>query len=107
MRIPDQSLQLQFRTVRRRFKGRYRRAVGPIEVTALLNVIVLAGMFHFAAARFVGMLPPVAALALALVLSAQAASAQDAHAGHAGHAAAPAADAPQPPAMCPGHGRRL
>jgi len=53
MRIPDQSLQLQFRTVRRRFKGRYRRAVGPIEVTALLNVIVLAGMFHFAAARFV------------------------------------------------------
>ena len=53
MRIPDQSLQLQFRTVRRRFKGRYRRAVGPVEVTALLNVMMLAGMFHFASARFV------------------------------------------------------
>lgn len=53
MRIPDQSLQMQFRTVRRRFKARYHRAVGPIEVTALLNVIVLAGMFHFASSRFV------------------------------------------------------
>lgn len=53
MRIPDQSLQLQFRTVRRRFTGRYRRAVGPVEVTALLNVMMLAGMFHFASARFV------------------------------------------------------
>ncbi len=53
MRIPDQSLQMQFRTVRRRFKPRYRRAVGPVEVVALLNVIVLAGMFAFASARFV------------------------------------------------------
>lgn len=53
MRIPDQSVQMQFRTVRRRFKPRYRRAVGPIEVTALLNVVVLAGMFAFASARFV------------------------------------------------------
>ena len=53
MRIPDQSIQMQFRSVRRRFKGRYRRAVGPIEVTALLNVVVLVGMFHFASARFV------------------------------------------------------
>ena len=53
MRIPDQSIQMQFRSVRRRFKGRYRRAVGPIEVTALLNVVVLAGMFLFASARFV------------------------------------------------------
>ena len=53
MRIPDQSLQLQFRSVRRRFKGRYRRAVGPVEVTALLNVVVLVGMFAFASARFV------------------------------------------------------
>ena len=42
MRIPDQTIQMQFRSVRRRFKGRYRRAVGPIEVTALLNVIWLA-----------------------------------------------------------------
>jgi biopolymer transport protein ExbD len=53
MRIPDQSIQMQFRSVRRRFKGRYRRAVGPIEVTALLNVILLVGMFHFASLRFV------------------------------------------------------
>lgn len=53
MRIPDQPIQMQFRSVRRRFKGRYRRAVGPIEVTALLNVILLMGMFFFAAARFV------------------------------------------------------
>ena len=47
MRIPDQPIQLQFRSVRRRFKGRYRRAVGPIEVTALLNVMMLVGMFCF------------------------------------------------------------
>lgn len=53
MRIPDQPIQLQFRSVRRRFKGRYRRAVGPIEVTALLNVIALVGLFHFASSRFV------------------------------------------------------
>lgn len=53
MRIPDQPIQMQFRTVRRRFKGRYRRAVGPIEVTALLNVIALVGLFHFASSRFV------------------------------------------------------
>lgn len=53
MRIPDQPLQMQFRTVRRRFKARYRRAVGPVEVTALLNVILLAGMFHVASSRFV------------------------------------------------------
>ena len=53
MRIPDQSIQMQFRSVRRRFKGRHRRAVGPIEVTALLNVMLLTGMFLFASARFV------------------------------------------------------
>ena len=53
MRIPDQSLQMQFRSVKRRFKGRYRRAVGPIEVAALLNVVLLVGMFHFASAQFV------------------------------------------------------
>ena len=53
MKIPDQSIQMQFRSVRRRFKGRYHRAVGPIEVTALLNVILLVGMFHFASSRFV------------------------------------------------------
>ena len=46
MRIPDQSIQMQFRSVRRRFTGRYRRAVGPIEVTALLNVVVLVGLFQ-------------------------------------------------------------
>ena len=53
MRIPDQPIQMQFRSVRRRFKGRYRRAVGPIEVTALLNVIVLVLMFFFSSSRFV------------------------------------------------------
>ncbi len=53
MRIPDQPIQMQFRSVRRRFRGRYRRAVGPIEVTALLNVIVLVGLFHYASSRFV------------------------------------------------------
>ncbi len=53
MRIPDQPIQMQFRSVRRRFKGRYRRAVGPIEVTALLNIILLIGMFHYASSSFV------------------------------------------------------
>ena len=53
MRIPDQPIQMQFRSVRRSFKGRYRRAVGPVEVTALLNVILLLGMFHFASLSFV------------------------------------------------------
>ena len=53
MRIPDQPIQMQFRSVRRRFRGRYRRAVGPIEVTALLNVVVLVGLFHYASSRFV------------------------------------------------------
>ena len=53
MRIPDQPIQMQFRSVRRRFKGRYRRAVGPIEVTALLNVLLLLLLFHFASSRFV------------------------------------------------------
>lgn len=53
MRIPDQPIQLQFRSVRRRFKGRFRRAVGPIEVTALLNVMALALMFVFLSSRFI------------------------------------------------------
>jgi biopolymer transport protein ExbD len=53
MRIPDQPIQMQFRSVRRRFKGRYRRSVGPIEVAALLNIILLMGLFHFSASRFV------------------------------------------------------
>ena len=53
MRIPDQPIQMQFRSVKRRFKGRNRRAVGPIEVAALLNVVALVGMLHFASSRFV------------------------------------------------------
>ena len=53
MRISDQSIQMQFRSVRRRFKGRYRRSVGPIEVVALLNVMLLLGLFHFCSSRFV------------------------------------------------------
>lgn len=53
MKIPDKSIQMQFRSVRRRFVGRYRRAVGPIEVTAVLNVVVLVGLFVLASSRFV------------------------------------------------------
>ena len=53
MRIPDQSIQMQFRSVRRRFTARYRRSVGPIDVVALLNVILLLGMMLFASERFV------------------------------------------------------
>ena len=53
MRIPDQPIQMQFRSVRRRFRGRHRRAVGPVDVAALLNVVLLLGMFVFAGQRFV------------------------------------------------------
>jgi biopolymer transport protein ExbD len=53
MRIPDQPIQMQFRSVKRRFKGRYRRSVGPVEVTALLNVVLLLGMCVFSWSRFV------------------------------------------------------
>ena len=53
MRSPDQPIQLQCRSVGGRLKGRYRRAVGPIEVTVLLNVMMLVGMFLFLASRFV------------------------------------------------------
>ncbi|MDR0993410.1 MAG: biopolymer transporter ExbD [Verrucomicrobiota bacterium] len=53
MNIPDQSIQMQFRSVKRRFKGRYRRAVGPVEVTSLLTVIILVGMFYFSISSFV------------------------------------------------------
>lgn len=51
MRIPDQSVQMRFRLVRRRFTGRYRRAVGPVEAVALLNVALLAGMLVWAGGR--------------------------------------------------------
>lgn len=53
MRIPDQSIQMQFRSVRRRFTARYRRSVGPIDVVALLNVVLLLGMMLFASEHFV------------------------------------------------------
>lgn len=53
MIVPGPSIQLQFRSVKRRFKGRYRRAVGPLDVTALLNVVILVGMLCFASSRFV------------------------------------------------------
>jgi biopolymer transport protein ExbD len=53
VRIPDQPIQMQFRSVRRRFKGRHRRSVGPVEVAALLNVILLLGMLVFSSSRFV------------------------------------------------------
>ncbi len=42
-----------FRTARRRFRSRHRRAVGPVEVVALLNVVVLCGMFWMASAKWV------------------------------------------------------
>lgn len=53
MKIPDHSVQIQFRSVKRRFKGRYRRAVGPIEATALLTVILLLFLFTYASQYFV------------------------------------------------------
>lgn len=42
-----------FRWSRRRFRGRYRRAVGPVEVVALLNVLLLCGMFWMASAGWI------------------------------------------------------
>lgn len=54
MIVPGSTLQqLRFRSVRRRFAGRCGRAVGPLDMTALLNVVVLVGMFWFASSRFV------------------------------------------------------
>ena len=53
MIVPGSTLQLRFRSVRRRFAGRCGRAVGPLDVTALLNVVILVGMFWFASSRFV------------------------------------------------------
>lgn len=53
MKIPDHSIQTQFRCVRRRFKGRYLRSVGPVEATALLNVILLLFMMHMFTSSYV------------------------------------------------------
>jgi len=53
VRIPDQSIQMQFRSVRRRFTARYRRSVGPVDVVALLNVGLLVALMLFASSRFV------------------------------------------------------
>lgn len=53
MIVPGSTLHLRFRTVRRRFAGRCGRAVGPIDVVALLNVVILVGMFWFASSSFV------------------------------------------------------
>ena len=53
MIVPGSTLHLRFRTVRRRFTGRCGRAVGPLDVAALLNVVILVGMFWFASSRFV------------------------------------------------------
>lgn len=44
MKTPDQSVQMRFRVVTRRFTGRYHRMAGPVEVTALLNVALLGVM---------------------------------------------------------------
>ena len=53
MIVPGSTLHLRFRTVRRRFSGRCGRAVGPLDVAALLNVVILVGMFWFASSGFV------------------------------------------------------
>lgn len=53
MIVPGSTLHLRFRTVRRRFAGRCGRAVGPLDVAALLNVVILVGMFWFASSSFV------------------------------------------------------
>jgi len=53
MKIPDHSIQTQFRCVRRHFKGRYMRAVGPVEVIALLNVLFLLFMFHMLGSAYI------------------------------------------------------
>lgn len=53
MIVPGTTLQLRFRSVRRRFPARCGFAVGPLDVAALLNVAILAGMFCFASSGFV------------------------------------------------------
>ncbi len=53
MIVPGQTLHLRFRTVRRRFTGHCVRAAGPVDVVALLNVVILVGMFWFASSSFV------------------------------------------------------
>ena len=50
---PGTTLQLRFRSVRRRFPARCGYAAGPLEVAALLNVAILVGMFCFASSGFV------------------------------------------------------
>lgn len=47
--IPEQVEALRFRRMGRRFRTRYRRAVGPLEATALLNVVLLGGMMAWLA----------------------------------------------------------
>ena len=47
--IPEQVEALRFRRMGRRFRTRYRRAVGPLEATALLNVALLGGMMAWLA----------------------------------------------------------
>lgn len=53
MKIPDDPLQDQFFYLRRRFRSRYRRSVGPIEVVALVNVALLICLFIFFTSSFV------------------------------------------------------
>ena len=53
MIVPSATLQLRFRTVRRRFPARCGFAVGPLDIVALMNVVILAGMFCFASSGFV------------------------------------------------------
>ena len=53
MIVPGTTLQLRFRSVRRRFPARRAFAVEPLDVAALLNVALLVGMFCFASSGFV------------------------------------------------------
>ncbi len=53
MIVPGTTLQLRFRSVRRRFPARCGYAAAPLEVAALLNVAILVGMFCFASSGFV------------------------------------------------------
>lgn len=46
-------VRMGFREAHRRFLGHYRLAVGPVEVVALLNVLLLCGMFWLASSAWV------------------------------------------------------
>lgn len=53
MALGTDSTRIGFREAHRRFLGHHRLAVGPVEVVALLNVLLLCGMFWMASAGWV------------------------------------------------------